>query len=257
MRLTPRALAATVAAAVAAVALAVPGAAAEPVRPDAPVSHSPPLAADPLATAMSLELPFDGLRRGDRGPAVRALQQRLADLGYWMGGGVTGVYGLLTQQAVLAFQKVDGLPRTGTVDEATRQRLDTARRPTPRSATGDLLEIDKARQVLFVVRDGRVAWTINTSTGTERRYGSRGRTEVADTPEGRWVVDRAVAGVRRTALGTLYRPRYFHRDGIAIHGARDVPAWPASHGCARVTNAAMDWIWRADVAPIGSTVWIY
>mgnify|MGYP002652321331 CR=1 FL=1 len=33
-----------------------------------------------------------------------------------------------------------------------------------------------------------------------------------------------------------------------------IPAYPASHGCARVSNAAMDMIWDEDLMPVGSTV---
>jgi len=62
---------------------------------------------------------------------------------------------------------------------------------------------------------------------------------------------------RSNELGALYRPRYFHRDGIAVHGSSSVPAHPASHGCVRVSEPAMDWIWSGDLMPIGSSVWIH
>ena len=62
-----------------------------------------------------------------------------------------------------------------------------------------------------------------------------------------WVVD----GVDVDELGALYRPRYFHHDGIAVHGYRSVPPYPASHGCVRVTEAAMDWIWANDLHASG------
>jgi lipoprotein-anchoring transpeptidase ErfK/SrfK len=58
-------------------------------------------------------------------------------------------------------------------------------------------------------------------------------------------------------LGALYWPRYFQPDGIAVHGYGDVPAHPASHGCVRVSNAAIDWIWAENFMPIGSSVWVY
>ena len=44
------------------------------------------------------------LELGEGGDAVLALQQRLQDLGYWMGQ-PDGSYGQLTRQAVMAFQK--------------------------------------------------------------------------------------------------------------------------------------------------------
>ena len=196
------------------------------------------------------------LRPGDSGPAVLALQQRLRSLGYWLST-PDGTYGLLTEQAVTAFQKVEGLSRDGIAGPATRAAIDDASRPTGRSTRGDLVEIDKARQVLLVIRDGKVAWAVNASTGTEKPYRVNGRTELADTPPGRWTVDWVVDGVDDGELGGLYRPRYFHNDGIAVHGYSDVPPYPASHGCVRVTNAAMDWMWAADILPMGSPVWVY
>ncbi len=42
-----------------------------------------------------------------------------------------------------------------------------------------------------------------------------------------------------------------------MHGYPSVPAYPASHGCARVTGAAMDMVWARDLMPRGSEVWVY
>ena len=69
---------------------------------------------------------------GASGAAVISLQFRLLSLGYWLPG-VNGVYDDLTQQAVWAFQKWQGLPRTGNVDGPTQLTLTVAQRPVPRS----------------------------------------------------------------------------------------------------------------------------
>lgn len=220
------------------------------VRPPTtqPPTTQPPATDPPASTAT--------LHPGDKGPAVLALQQRLRDLGYWLGT-PDGTYGGLTVQAVMAFQKVEGLERDGIVGPGTAAALDQAIRPSAASTGGDLIEVDKARQVLFVVRDGAVQWVLNVSTGTEEPYWVDGRTEIADTPVGQWKVAWAVDGLDVGELGGLYRPRYFHRDGIAVHGYSDVPAYPASHGCVRVSNAAIDWIWADNLMPLGSPVWVY
>lgn len=212
--------------------------------------------APPTTTSTTVPEPASpSLRRGDSGAEVAELQRRLRGLGYWLGA-VDGSYGSTTEQAVTAFQKVEGLSPDGVAGPATRAALASAARPsTP--AGGDLIEVDKARQVLFVVRDGEVAWTLNASTGTEKPYVVNGRTELADTPEGRFKVSWVVDGVDVGELGALYRPRYFHNDGIAVHGYHSVPPYPASHGCVRVTEAAMDWIWAGDLMPMGSTVWVH
>ncbi len=218
---------------------------------------TPPTTAVPPTTAPEPEpeTPAGALRPGARGPAVLALQQRLHHLGYWLGP-ADGTYGDLTRQAVMAFQKVEGLERDGIVGERTRAVLAGAGRPTT-EASGDLIEVDKDRQVLLVVRNGAVRWVLNVSTGTEEPYWINGRAELADTPAGHWQVAWAVDGLDVGELGGLYRPRYFHRDGIAVHGYSDVPAHPASHGCVRVSNPAMDWIWAQGVMPVGSPVWVH
>jgi lipoprotein-anchoring transpeptidase ErfK/SrfK len=176
--------------------------------------------------------------------AVLALQQRLSDLGYWLGT-PDGGWGRVTSQAVMAFQKVEGLERDGKAGPATLERLATASRPAPAAAV-DGVEIDLARQVLFVVQQGGVKWAINTSTG---KAGWR-------TPAGDFQVQREIDGVRHAPLGDLYRPKYF-TGGVAIHGSASIPGYPASHGCARVSNAAIDLLWASGLFEIGTPVRVH
>ncbi len=192
----------------------------------------------------------------DVGPRVVALQQRLTNLGYWLGP-IDGKYGSLTRQAVYAFDKVEGLPVDGAVDAASAARLAVARRPIPNSKEGSVTEVDKTRQVVFVVRNGLTVWTFNTSTGTELPYTYQGVQYLADTPPGHFSVAWQVDAVHVSHLGRLYRPKFFHPDGIAIHGYSEVPDKPASHGCVRVTNDAMDFIWSNDLVALHSSVWVY
>jgi peptidoglycan hydrolase-like protein with peptidoglycan-binding domain len=207
---------------------------------------------------LALPLPLDTvmLRPGDSGPAVAALQNRLLALGYWLSA-ADGRYGTTTSQAVMALQKVHGLPRTGVVDIRTEAVLRVAGRPAPRSPSGYLIEVDLARQVLFVVRDGRVEWAINTSTGGGYEYSYGGQTFRAITPTGHFTVLRQIDGLRVGRLGSLWRPKYITNDGIALHGSGSVPSYPASHGCIRMTNAAIDWVWANNVAPLGTAVFVY
>jgi peptidoglycan hydrolase-like protein with peptidoglycan-binding domain len=209
----------------------------------------------PTTTTLPPTPEADGkLELGESGDAVQLMQQRLLDLGYWMGE-PDGSFGQLTRQAVMAFQKVEGLGRDGVAGPITQERLAVAARPTPRG--GDGLEIDLNRQVLFVVDGGRVTWAINTSTGNGEAYtSSSGGQARAVTPPGQFSVRREVDGLREAPLGTLYRPKYFN-GGIAIHGSGSIPANPASHGCARVTNSAMDMLWSSGAANIGTPVWVY
>lgn len=196
------------------------------------------------------------LEHGEEGDEINALQARLEELGYWHGAS-DGTYGQLTRQAVMAFQKAEGLGRDGVAGPATQAALVTASRPVPLDPSGDHIEIDLARQILLVVEGGQTSWVLNTSTGSGEAYASpRGGTAVAATPSGRFQVEREIDGLREGPLGTLYRPKYFN-GGIAIHGAGEIPAQPASHGCARVTNAAMDLLWSSGVTQLGTPVLVY
>jgi hypothetical protein len=187
---------------------------------------------------------------------VLALQERLTALGYWLGT-PDGSFGSLTQQAVYALQGAAGLSRDGVVGPVTRAALDAGTRPQARSSSGAVTEIDRDAGLIAFVRDGQVHLVLHTSTGTFERYRHEGRRLLADTPEGRFAVTWAHDGWRDGALGRLYRPRYFHPDGIAVHGYPSVPAHPASHGCARVSNEAMDMVWARDLMPRGSAVRVY
>lgn len=230
-----------------------------------PTSSAPPTSAPPTTPAPTADPttpappptttpPADGtMRPGDSGPQVLALQQRLTELGYWLGT-PDGTYGGLTTQAVLALQGVAGLQRDGKAGPQTAAALAAGARYRPTSSSGVVTEIDRDKGVIAFVRDGAVRLVVHTSTGSYEEYTNDGRTLLADTPAGSYSVTWAYDGMRNGDLGELYRPRYFHPDGIAVHGYPSVPAYPASHGCARVSNPAIDMIWRDDLMPKGSAV---
>jgi hypothetical protein len=207
-----------------------------------------------LVTPLPFNTPL--LSVGSSGAAVVALQQHLLALGYWIDG-ATGTYGLTTQQAVYAFQKVEGLPRSGIVDIQTSQRLTMARRPVPRSTSGYVAEVDLAHQVIIIERNGVTVWVINTSTGSGNPYTLDGVRYNAQTPVGHFSVFRAIDGPHMSPLGELFRPRYFTTTGIAFHGSPSIPPYPASHGCVRMTNEAINFVWAANIMPFGTAVWVY
>jgi peptidoglycan hydrolase-like protein with peptidoglycan-binding domain len=192
---------------------------------------------------------------GDSGSAVVALQRRLTELGYWMGG-IGGYFGDATEQAVFALQKAAGIPRTGVVDPATYGALARSVRPTPRPAAGNLVEVNLSNDLLMILRNGRLWVTLNTSTGGGYTYVSQGVTSVAITPQGVFHVYAEIDGVDVAPLGVLWRPKFF-TGGYAIHGDSSVPAYPVSHGCVRVSDEAIDWIWADNVVPLGTEVWIF
>jgi N-acetylmuramoyl-L-alanine amidase len=176
------------------------------------------------------------LSLGAHGPSVLQLEERLRELHYAVQ--VDGVYGDDDVEAIYAFQKVEGLPRTGAVDGALWTRLEHAHVPQARYP-GNHIEVDKTRQVLFVVRNGKVALVVAASTGA-----------TGNTPLGEWHVYRKVTGFD----WVLYYPNYFLR-GFAVHGYPDVPPYPASHGCVRIPMWIATTVY-SDIA-LGTTVYVY
>jgi len=167
-------------------------------------------------------------------PAVMALQERLAELGYDVGT-PDGTWGARTTYSLMAFQKVEGLTRDGQDGPQTQEALATASTPGPMVAGGasTRIEIDVARQVLFHWVDGSLARILPVSTGNNERYCVDGECDVAVTPGGSFRIGRKAAGLEVAPLGELWWPMYFNR-GIAIHGSPSVPPYPASHGCIRI-----------------------
>ena len=195
------------------------------------------------------------LKVGAKGAKVTALQQRLTELGYW-NGKADGTFGSLTQQAVYAVQKTAGLGRDGVVGPKTQKAIDQGVRPKAKSKSGRLVEINLKRQLLMLVDDGKVITVFNTATGSNQHYEFEGHTYLATTPRGHFTVSRQIDGQRNGPLGPLWRPKYFN-GGIAVHGAPNVPPYPASHGCARLTNSAINWIWANNKIPLKTKVWVY
>lgn len=219
-----------------------------------PSTTGAPSATNPTATPSPTPT-TQKLRAGAKGTQVTALQNRLTELGYWTGT-TDGRFGDTTQQAVYALQKAAGLTRDGVVGPQTQKALDQGVRPSARSTSGHRIEIDLKKQLLMIVDDGKVTTILNTSTGSNEHYTYDGGTYLADTPTGHYTVGRQIDGWRHGPLGPLWRPKYFN-GGIAVHGAPSVPAYPASHGCARVSIDAMNWIWSNDQIPLKTKVWVY
>jgi hypothetical protein len=186
---------------------------------------------------------------------VLALQQRLSTLGYWLGT-PDGSFGDSTEQAVYAIQKAAGISRDGIVGPMTQWVLAAGVLPHPRSTSGYVIEVDLQDDLVMFVNGGKLQYVLNTSTGGGYTYTDDGVTAVAETPTGVFHIYRQVDGMVTDSLGQLWRPRFFD-GGFAIHGDSYVPPYPVSHGCVRVSNEAIDWIWDQNLAPIGTEVWVY
>ncbi len=204
--------------------------------PTPPPSMVPPAA--PPAGAGSVPPPAgpepEILEAGVAGPRTQALQERLVALRY-DGGPADGQFGTLTTMAVWAFQKANGFAADGRVTPELWAAMQVAAPPAPLRPDGgaDRVEIDLARQLLFLYDGGGLALVTHISTGTGERYCDGGNCGIAVTPPGDFTVTRRISGWRTSPLGRLYNPLYFN-GGIAIHGALSVPDHPASHGCVRI-----------------------
>ena len=188
------------------------------------------------------------------GAGLAAVQQRLQDLGFW-DGGPTGGMNDATQQAVWAFQKYIGAPRTSSLTTDELRTLSLATRPHDQG-TGNMIEVDKSKELVFVVQGGFTSWVFNTSTGGGYTYTSQGVTSVAITPEGHFAIQYGIDGWHTSPLGQMWRPRFFV-GGFALHGDSSVPPVPVSHGCVRVSIEGMNFIWDNNLAPIGEAVWVH
>jgi len=89
----------------------------------------------PLALTLSILSSVNSvlaLERGDQGPSVRNLQQKLQQAGFYQAP-ITQVYDFPTEEAVRRFQKAAGLPIDGVVGATTLQKLDNWRKSSASS----------------------------------------------------------------------------------------------------------------------------
>jgi lipoprotein-anchoring transpeptidase ErfK/SrfK len=186
---------------------------------------------------------------------VREAEQLLSDLGYWISK-IDAVADASTRHSIMAFQKVEGLKRTGTLTAAVMARLRWATRPVAKHQTSSAhIEVDLTRQVLFLTNDeGTVRLILPVSSGNEKRYFDEGKWQIAHTPRGNFRIIRKINGVRKAPLGNLYYPNYIV-NGVAIHGSSSIPASPASHGCIRIPRTADKMLFG--LAPLGMEVFVY
>lgn len=183
------------------------------LAPPAPAAAAAPAAASTAATPLAVEQKLEALRY-DVGP-------------------IDGNIDAMTNHAVMAFQKVNGMPRTGQLnDEVTARILAASGQPPVMVPNGDptRVEISLARQVLFLYENGSLLKILSVSSGKS----------ATPTPTGTFRTYRSEPGWRTSALGRLYKPQYFI-GGYAIHGSTSVPAEPASAGCVRLPMNSAEW----------------
>jgi N-acetylmuramoyl-L-alanine amidase len=90
--------------------------------PAAAVSSMSAYANSKTQTVQEQALPVAVLKQGARGGEVKEVQRRLKERGFYKGS-VDGVFGASTREAVMAFQKSNGLKADGIVGKSTYKAL--------------------------------------------------------------------------------------------------------------------------------------
>lgn len=202
------------------------------------------------------------LNRPSRGEITHSLKRsqmkqaefRLAEMGYETGR-VDGVIDDSTRNALIVFQKWEGLKITGRLRRADFDAIMSAEAPRAKDPGYRHVEVDLDRQVLLLIDDdGTVQKILPVSSGSNKQYKEKRMSGLAYTPRGRFRIESKIAGWRKSPLGLLYYPNYFS-GGLAIHGNPSVPHNPQSHGCVRIPMSAA--IEMSRDLPVGTILLIY
>ena len=122
-------------------------------------------------------------QQGDRGDAVRRVQKRLIALGY-LEGSADGSFGNMTKNAVMAFQKNNGLSQTGRVNSSTLDRLNSsgARRAgssgSSSSASGGTCQPGDNGDAVRKVQKRLITLGYLSSGGADGDYGNKTKNAV-------------------------------------------------------------------------------
>lgn len=204
------------------------------------------------------------LKYGDSGADVTALWKRLKQLHYDVGPKPSS-YGWDLVHAVTAFEKVNRLDKDGSAGISVWKKLSHPRvaHLQNTSTSGYAVEVNMAKEILLISKNGKVWRILDTSTGGGYEYtDSAGQPAIATTPTGHFNILYKQTGWQKSKLGELYYPSYFTNTGVAIHGEGDgndggeVPPYAASHGCVRITNSAVLRYYYS-VFTDGTPVWVY
>jgi hypothetical protein len=202
---------------------------------------APPSASSSNAATARLFVVRPSAGPGSSGTNVRALQGRMAKLGYLTP--VNGFYGASTTRAVLALRKVAGYARNGYASSAVFKRLARGgggyRVRYPKA--GKHAEFDWSRQVLVLARGSKPSIIVHASSGKPS----------TPTVFGNFHFQSRQPGANSHGM---YYSTYFI-GGYAVHGYPDVPTYAASHGCIRIpipsAQRVYSWI------DLGNPIYVY
>ncbi len=202
------------------------------------------------------------LKSGSSGAAVKQLQARMTELGYYEGP-VSGNFAKQTLRAVKAIQGQNGLRVTGKVDEATWNVIfndpgivmpDATPRPTPPPKYAITVDVTNQVTTVYALDEN------GSHTVPVRRMLCSTGTKANPSDVGDWVLNgRHATWCVFPTWGNSYA-RYWTRinENIAFHSviytAVDLNAMKtssykmlgnrASHGCIRLTVADAKWVYE-------------
>ena len=172
------------------------------------------------------------------------VEHKLAELGYLDPSEDDGREDDATFNAVMAFQKWEGLARDGDVGPQTTAALASATRPTPRTSGpgGTRVEVLLDRQLTLFIVDNKVVRVLHVSSG-KPGY---------ETPTGSYRIERKYTRDWSVPYEVWLPWASYFIGGVAFHEYPDVPPIAASHGCVRVPPGDMKWLY--DRIPVGTPV---
>lgn len=231
----------------------------------------------PVSTPTPTPAPFSFRRTvkyGDSGDTVSAVQTRLAELGFY-DAKVSGGYYKITQSAVRAFQKHNGLVSDGVAGRETQELLfsadalpaNAAPRPSPTPAPAKYtLMVDVANQITRAYTyDEHGEYTVLVremicSTGTSRNPTPLGTT-LMPKKRARWGYfptwdSHAQYLTRIDAANAFHSVLYTAPDESTLSTKSfDMLGQPASHGCVRLLVSDAKWIY--DNCKEGTIITVY
>ena len=190
------------------------------------------------------------LKFGMRGPDVKALQERLHYLHYFVGK-INGQFGWDTQEGVWAFKEV----QTGKIAPPHANRVDArmqrcagasqaAQGAVPARRRRLRIEINKKIEVLVLYDHDKQCLISHVSTASTAAARTALRLVHAwRAPPGDAITSLARSPTTASARSYMYWPVFFIGYTYAIHGFPNpkwhnrwygVPLKPASHGCVRI-----------------------
>lgn len=172
------------------------------------------------------------VKSGNCGTDVKNINQKLLELNLMGTRKNSGkCFTSLSVQSTMAFQKYAGLAVDGVVGPKTRKALDNTgslrlEKITEKKRAGNYVLISLKKQLLFLVKDNQISKAFNVSTG-KPGY---------STPTGTFRVYRKEEMSWSTPYSVWMPWASYFTGGIAVHQSDSIPAYPASHGCIRISQ---------------------